>query len=65
MSIKLKKIQQSTTAFQFAEGLHGKAEMHSFFYGREHGPYNFTILNKYLEQKTWPLVLDLDLSMSF
>ena len=44
MSIKLKKIQQSTTAFEFAEGLHGKAGMHSFFDGREHGPYNFTIL---------------------
>ena len=38
------KIQQSTTAFEFAEGLHGKAGMHSFFDGREHGPYNFTIL---------------------
>ena len=25
------KIQKSTTAFEFAEGLHGKAGMHSFF----------------------------------
>ena len=35
MSIKLKKIQQSTTAFEFTEGLHGKAEMHSFFFMEE------------------------------
>ena len=34
------KIQQSTTAFEFAEGLHGKAGMHSFFDGREHGPHS-------------------------
>ena len=49
MSIKLKKIQQSTTAFEFAEEVHGKTGMQSFVYGREHGPYNFTIL-----QYKWP-----------
>ena len=39
-----KKIQQSTNAFEFAEGLYGNAGMHSLLDLKEHGPYNFTIL---------------------
>ena len=39
--VPLKKIQQSTTAFKFAEGLHGKAGMHSFFYGQSTTAFEF------------------------
>ena len=44
MDINLKKIQQSTTAFEFAEGLHGKVWMHLLLDVREHGPYKIIIL---------------------
>ena len=48
MSIKLKKIQQSTTAFEFAEGLHGKgkAGMHSFFMEESMGLTTTQFCNK-------------------
>ena len=44
MSIKLKKIQQSTTVLGFADGLHGNAGMHSLLDSREHGPDKIIIL---------------------
>ena len=46
MSIKLKKIQQSTTAFEFAEGLYGKAGMHSFFMEESMGLTTSQFCNK-------------------
>ena len=46
MSIKLKKIQQSTTAFEFAEGLHDNTRMHSFFMEESMGLTTSQFCNK-------------------